>query len=53
MAFCGLEVESLATGLTPYEIRRSLFPGFPGFVPQHSHLIQYFIHSAQDQQGNN
>lgn len=39
MAFCCLEAESASTGLTPYSIRRSLFPDA---VPTHSHLIQYF-----------
>jgi hypothetical protein len=43
MAFCCLEAESATTSLTPYEIRCSLFPGF---VPRHSHLIQYFTQAA-------
>jgi len=43
MAFCCLDAESAATGLTPYSIRRSLFPGA---VPKQSHLIQYFIQAA-------
>lgn len=43
MAFCCLEAESAATGLTPYSIRRSLFPDA---VPRHSHLIQYFTQAA-------
>jgi hypothetical protein len=43
MAFCCLDAESAATGLTPYSIRRYLFPGA---VPKQSHLIQYFIQPA-------
>jgi len=43
MAFCCLEAESASTGLTPYSIRRSLFPDA---VPKHSHLIQYFTQAA-------
>lgn len=43
MAFCCLDAESAATGLTPYSIRRSLFSGA---VPKQSHLIQYFIQAA-------
>lgn len=43
MAFCCLEAESASTGLTPYSIRRSLFPDA---VPKHSYLIQYFTQAA-------
>lgn len=43
MAFCCLDAESAAMGLTPYSIRRSLFPDA---VPTQSHLIQYFTQAA-------
>jgi hypothetical protein len=43
MAFCCLEAESAATGLSPYSIGRCLFPDA---VSKHSHLIQYFTLAA-------
>lgn len=44
IAFCCLEAESAATSLTPYYIRRYLFPDA---VPTHSDLIQYFTRSVK------